>query len=80
MMGQPADRRRLLQEVGVVIDDDDDGMVEVGSSSPARDRSDPQVQITVQMIADPDKRAVPASGPAVAAYEKRRIFHVFQVG
>ncbi|BEI79976.1 hypothetical protein CcaverHIS002_0105050 [Cutaneotrichosporon cavernicola] len=67
---------RLLEEAGVVINDVDD-VVEVGSPSPVRDRSGPQVQITVQMVVDPDKRQ-PGREQAVAAYEKRRIFHVFE--
>ncbi|BEJ11048.1 hypothetical protein CspHIS471_0104700 [Cutaneotrichosporon sp. HIS471] len=68
--------RRLIEEAGVVMSNADD-VVEVGSSSPVRDRSGPQVQITVQMVVDPDKRQ-PGREQAVAAYEKKRIFHVFE--
>jgi hypothetical protein len=58
--------------------DDENDVLDIRSSSPARDRSGPQVQITVQMVVDPDKRQ-PGREQAVAAYEKKRIFHVFQV-
>ncbi|CAK9785443.1 hypothetical protein CC85DRAFT_330383 [Cutaneotrichosporon oleaginosum] len=73
------ENQRYFQGIGIGLDDANDAndAIEVGSSSPARDRSGPQVQITVRMVADPDKRQA-GREQAVAAYEKQRTFHLFQ--
>lgn len=70
-----ADGRSLFRDVGLV----DDDVVEVPSSSPGpADRGGATVQITVQMVVDPDRCAT-APESAIRGYERKRVFHLFQV-
>lgn len=58
------------------VEDDEENGVISPSSPDDRDRGLP-VEITVQMVADPDKRL--KSAAAVRHYEKKRVIKIFQV-
>lgn len=76
-MEREADLRLLFQDVGLV-DDEVVGVQQSSSPGPV-DSGGASVQITVQMVVDPDRRAT-APESAIRGYERKRVFHIFQVG